>query len=628
MMGSAGQDARSSSSSSSGGFLFVVSASAETIVKHSTTSMQKEKMQTRDDANHSDCPDDDDDTIYDKDCPTLTCLISISEVSYFNDSSREFDEEENLVCIAINVESGRLGNDLVGIEQFLPDIFHQQHERAIEKGEVFLRFRGVVAQDDVVAASTTDTTRTIGKRCRSRPCFERIDPPPKLKQRQLEQQHGVGIFGNKTLAMVRVMTRDSQPVYTAAELQDMVLNSSTDRVNVITQYRAMSFGQFNLVPVGVFEVLLNQNASSFASAQDMYGPIETALMERYGIVNASSEFADYVFFCIPPGLQKGFIAFTSRWHWRSMYSDKFCASLAATIHEFGHQIGLGHSDEHENGDYNDLACYMSQGGDQVDHPRQSFNGQKNWMLGWFQSRHLHVDPFEEFPDNNGEGGAFLIDLATIVDFDKAMTHQPVIVAIREDYYLQYNCAKGFNAETRDVPNTVTVTANTGFAMSLRSASLDTSEPLYTHSNYTGSGRDLIIYVCEQVVGNNEALLPDVMRISIGLDSVACEMRPAVPTVSPRPTAIPTLEPTRVPSTSPSFRPSTLPSASPRPSASAGPTYTPTTSVSPSMHPTVAPFTKVTYITPVAKSTAQQEEQLRLSHTFWLLMVSFLLLITL
>jgi hypothetical protein len=247
------------------------------------------------------------------------------------------------------------------------------------------------------------------------------------------------------------------------------------------------------------------------------------------------------------------------------------------------------------------------------------------MLGWFQSRHLHVDPFEEFPDNNGEGGAFLIDLATIVDFDKAMTHQPVIVAIRDDYYLQYNCAKGFNAETRQVPHTVTVTANIGFAMSLRSAALDTSEPLYTHSNYTGSGRDLIIYVCEQVVGNNEALLPDVMRISIGLDSVACEMRP---TVSPRPTAIPTLEPTRVPSTSPSFRPNTLPSTSPRPSASARPTYTPTTSVSPSMHPTVAPFTKVTYITPVATSTAQQEEELRLSHTIWLLMVSFLFLITL
>lgn len=143
-------------------------------------------------------------------------------------------------------------------------------------------------------------------------------------------------------------------------------------------------------------------------------------------------------------------------------------------------------------------------GGKNDHPRQSFHGQKNWIMAWFQSRHSQVDPFEEFENNNASnhgGGARLIDLATFVDFDETATDQPVIVDIREDYYLQYNCAKGFNADTRQVPNRVTVTADTGFASSLRIAALDTNESHYIHSNYNGSGRDLITHVCEQVMGN-------------------------------------------------------------------------------------------------------------------------------
>jgi hypothetical protein len=242
-----------------------------------------------------------------------------------------------------------------------------------------------------------------------------------------------------------------------------------------------------------------------------------------------------------------------------------------------HMIGLGHSNLNADGDYGDLSCYMGRGNNETQWPQQSFNGFKHWRLGWFQSRHLQIDPFE-----NDE--SLIVDLAAFVDFDKTTADQPVLVAIGEEYFLQYNRATRYNIDSRDARDTVTVTFHRVGIVTLRNAALGAAENrLHVVSNYSGSERDIFIHVCEQVMGDE--LHPDVMKISVGFDSV-----PPITCNYSGPSSVPSTSPSQSPSISPSSSPSPAPSASPSTSPSSAPSTSPSSTpiTSPSASPSASP----------------------------------------
>jgi hypothetical protein len=130
-------------------------------------------------------------------------------------------------------------------------------------------------------------------------------------------------------------------------------------------------------------------------------------------------------------------------------------------------------------------------------------------------------------------------LAALVDFKMTKAHQPVLLAIgtgNETYYLQYNRAKGFNNETRSFKNWVTIHTSepdddrnasrilgairpNEFAINEGKGSIRL--PLFTATNYAGSGRDLLIQVCADRPGN-EKRRPDVMVISVGMGETLCD----------------------------------------------------------------------------------------------------------
>jgi hypothetical protein len=202
------------------------------------------------------------------------------------------------------------------------------------------------------------------------------------------------------------------------------------------------------------------------------------------------------------------------------------------MHEMGHQIGLGHA-HNVYPDAHDLTSYMGSGNWHRTSPRQTFNGPHSWFLGWYEKRTKYIDPLVDNP--------LLVPLAALVDFKIAKAHQPVILVVGtgdEAYYLQYNRAKGFNNETRTFKDWVTIHTSDPFAATtiiggirLNEYAMKTEDqkgsirpPLFTATNYSGSGRDLLIQVCDEVPGN-EKRRPDVMMISVGMGKTLCNVTP-------------------------------------------------------------------------------------------------------
>jgi Gametolysin peptidase M11 len=447
-------------------------------------------------------------------------------------------EEEDVVCIK---QVDREDSTTILSLADLPSHVYRANEKQIVLGRLYMSLTGITVQEGNVIMSN-DTEFTV------------IENNVKIKL-----DEGAVPIGNKTLAIVRISTRDAQVAATANELENTVLAEGPQASNVMSQFRKMSFGQLVFQPKGVHEVYIDQSISFFTGA-NISTAAEIAMVEQLGLEKAS-DLADRVLFCVPPGLQRGFIAFTYINHWRATFSDKWCHSLTATIHEIGHTFGLGHSHWEGLDDYQDLSCYMGLGGGDAHAPRQSFNAHKGWQTGWYFSRHLSFDPFTEEPRR--------IDVAALVDYEKTSDGQAVIVNIADLVYFQYNRAKGFNNETRAMSNKLVIVEAHGNGNSGRIAALNASDDAFAIPNFLESGQRLVIEVCGDEFG--DAVKPDIMAVSVGFGESSCSSleEPPPPPSSPRPSA-----PTRSPRHAPSHAPSSKPSALPLPPSPPKPTTTP------------------------------------------------------
>jgi hypothetical protein len=119
---------------------------------------------------------------------------------------------------------------------------------------------------------------------------------------------------------------------------------------------------------------------------------------------------------------------------------------------------------------------------------------------------------------NPSSGRRKFKLATFVDYSRTASDEPVIISIMGVYFLQYNRAKGMNADTNEKANLVTVTENAR-SKSLSVAGLARGGR-FTRSNFNGTGRNLVVAVCDRRNGGgtNGA---DIVVISIGYGQSFC-----------------------------------------------------------------------------------------------------------
>jgi Gametolysin peptidase M11 len=487
----------------------------------------------------------------------IICRVTIKATALDAGNGR-IQVEEDVVCIKQVDEED--SSTILSLAD-LPAHVYKANQKQIVLGRLYMSLTGITVDGDAVTISD-ESEFTV---------FE------KNGKRKLEEEDRAIPIGEKTLAIVRISTSDAHVTATAAELENTVLAEGSNASNIMSQFRKMSFGQLVFRPKGVYNVYIDQSISLFTGL-NISQAAEIAMVKQLGLEKAS-DLADRVFFCVPPGLQKGFIAFTFINYWRATFSDTWCHSLSATIHEVGHTFGLGHSHWEEPNDYQDLSCYMGLGGGLAHAPRQTFNAHKGWQTGWYAPRHLAFDPFTEVIRR--------IEVAALVDYETASDGQAVIVNVADHIYFQYNRARGFNNETRSMPDKLVVVEAHGNGNSGRIAALGPSDEAFEIANFLESGQRLVIEVCREEFGN-----PDIMVVSIGFGESTCstlEEPPPPPRPRPKPAAAPIRAPTRSPRHAPAHAPTTDPSSMPTITTSKAPSPSPISrpSLKPSAQPTVS-----------------------------------------
>jgi hypothetical protein len=183
-------------------------------------------------------------------------------------------------------------------------------------------------------------------------------------------------------------------------------------------------------------------------------------------------------------------------------------------------------------------------------PIYCFNGNKNWLAGWYASKAVDL--------SNSLSSTWNGDLFAFVDYSSANASNGQYVLIKiNDLFVQYNRARGFNAGTQEHPNKVTIVSgpdNTGNFRSFLLSALDQGQ------RFTRNG--VTVEACSKSFGP-----PDYVRISVyrnGFISTCGSVVAPPPNVKPTspPTRAPTPTPNTIPAPAPTKRPTMKPTRPP------------------------------------------------------------------
>jgi len=466
----------------------------------------------------------------------IMCRVTLMDTTYQRTATQQGYQTDEVACIPLrlddndtpNITSDDVWVDNIETHYLLPlelpgDIF-LQNERAIEAGSLIVAIEGahIRRRKGIIVLKNNANFTVVGNAAEVDHHYEFSafanqseipgqDSPAGRKRRLLRRLQTIYAYqkrsiGTRRVMIVRVSTLDSQPENTLSEIIDGLF---VNKPNFQSQYQACSFGQLNWELAEAVDLTLNRPISNFTSGSAVVQAAVNKILKRKNTNNILS-LADNFMFCVAPGTP-GWIAVAGVNYWRSAYQSGWCLSLSATMHEMGHNLGLIHSGAGMNF-YGDESGYMGYGDSRLGYPLKCFNGVKSHQLGWYETREWALNVTEQ---------PYRIFLASFVDFAKTTTDQPVLLSIDSFWYLQYNQAKGFNNETEEHGNMVTVTADVpGNSKSLAGLAVGDNYTIFNFRNFTG--QSLVIEVCKQhFAGAGSQYHPDGVTISVALDRSYC-----------------------------------------------------------------------------------------------------------
>ena len=209
-----------------------------------------------------------------------------------------------------------------------------------------------------------------------------------------------GAFGVRTALAIRVNALDSTVSNSTDDISRHMFGAFGNSISMSSQFAACSYNAFNISPFigktstdvdishGVTEINIDENVQG-ESAQTVADKVLAIANELLG--NLEDQF-DFVLVCLPPGTQTGsyqWKAYAFLDSYLSIYNDVNCIYLSVLMHEIGHNVGLGHSNEDKA--YGDLTGNMGGTNAEMNGPKKCFNAAMSWQLGWYADAGYVVD---------------------------------------------------------------------------------------------------------------------------------------------------------------------------------------------------------------------------------------------
>lgn len=322
------------------------------------------------------------------------------------------------------------------------------------------------------------------------------------KNRRELTESGPPTTGVLKALVIRVVDRNNLgPDLSINQLKNDVFK---DAVSLQSQTKTCSYGKLQIQPF-VGKTPSNQNIKNgvvnvqidYAMGSGEEGMDQAAMMaanEQLGDLNDSM--FDLVLFCFPPG--NNFVAFAYPHSKYSFYNNEYCGYSAAQMHEVGHNIGLAHSGQLEEGEYGDVSGVMG-AAPTGDDQRMCYNPQKNYQLGWYEDKVKTINPLDgvgrrEFILNGVSDYERNEDAIVVLRLEQSKLQTSM--QVQQDFYIGFNRATGINADTPEDANKVTVVRKDSgvpeeYGQSTKIASLS---PGMTHVIQNFNGEEGNVYI--------------------------------------------------------------------------------------------------------------------------------------
>ena len=352
-------------------------------------------------------------------------------------------------------------------------------------------------------------------------------------------RHLAAASGTHTLVVIRVVYNNTLvPSLSTSQLRGRIFGRGPEAVSVTprTQLLACSGRQFRLtdfqgrhIENGILEIHLPE--MEFGDKNPVR-QLENAVMSHARQkVGRNIKYADHVMIVLPnvndivPG--KGFLAYAYLYGAVSVFNNIWAGYYSALAHELGHNFGLHHSGWGKY-TYKDTTGTMGYSKRQVSGPKVCFNAQKNYLLGWYESRTRRLDS-ADLPWTG--------KLAFFGDYLWTDMDEPVLIHLSRPgnrLFIQYNRASGMNSGTPLKPDRVVIVKDKGnpgdkkaIPSTFRGALPIGGNGYFRIPNYV-KPYDLVIHVCGRTNLNRPPYLRMSIYIDDGIQKPSCNDLPLPP----------------------------------------------------------------------------------------------------